>query len=223
MPHTAKEGVVRTHVIETGDFTWRGASALRRVHMLNERCLELLTQLAQTNAEHVSPNTVQCYRSLWGKLDPKARSRAAQVPFLLVDVYFHDALWWRWARDPRAVRRHRIPARNSFPRRIAGELMRETLMLAWSTVAFDRAAASILLGMAPEVSTIIAELGVHDVERIAARQSRYLQLRWDDFPAFWHRLLNAAVQGDEDALYACHLHGIQLLGSELLPLLEHRR
>jgi hypothetical protein len=214
---------LRTHVIERGGFTWRGSSALRSVHTLNERCLELLTHLARSNAEHVTPDTVQCYRALWGNLNPKARSQAAQVPFLLLDVYFQDALWWRWARNPHAVRRHRTPARNSFSRRIAAELIRETLMLAWSTVAFDRAAATILLGMAPDVSSIIAELGVHDVERIAARQSRYLQLRWDDFPAFWSRLLNAALQGDEDALHACHLHGIQLLGSELLPLLEHRR
>jgi hypothetical protein len=223
VPDAAKEGALRTHVTETANFTWRGSSALRRVHTLNERCLELLTHLARSNAEHVSPDTVQCYRALWGNLNPQARSQAAQVPCLLLDVYFKDARWWRWARDPHAVRRHRIPARNSFSRRIAGELMRETLMLAWSTVAFDRAAATILLGMAPDVSAIIAELGVHDVERIAARQSRYLQLRWDDFPAFWSRLLNAAVQGDEDALHACHLHGIQLLGSELLPLLERSR
>ena len=101
--------------------------------------------------------------------------------------------------------------------------MRETLMLAWNTVALDRVAPTILLGMAPNVSAIIAELDIHDIERIAAKQSRDLQLRWDDLPVFWSRLLNAAIHGDADTLHACHLHSIQLLGGALLPILERSR
>jgi hypothetical protein len=106
--------------------------------------------------------------------------------------------------------------------RIASELMRETLMLAWSTVAFERGAASILFGMTPAVGSIIAELGPQDVERIAARHSRHLQPRWEDFPGFWGKLLSAARDGDEDALHEIHLHGMQLIGSELLTLLDGR-
>jgi len=222
VPDVKSEGATRTQSVDMHNFTWKGASALGRVHALNERCLELLSQLARSDAKKISPEIVQRHRVLWCSLNPKARERAAQVPFLLVDAHFMDAPWWRWASD-RAVRRRKFPTRNPFSGRVAGELMRETLVLAWSTVALDRTAASILLGMAPDVSAMIAEWDVHDVERIAARQSRYLQLRWDDLPLFWSRLLNAAVEGDEDVLHACHLHGIQLLGGQLLPLLERTR
>lgn len=223
MPDAENEDTSQSPAIEMRDFVWRGLPALRRVHALNERCLELLSQLARRDAKQFSPEIVRRHRGLWRSVSPKARRRAAQTPFLLLDAHFQDALWWRWARDPHAVRRHRISPRHTFSGRVAGELMRETLVLAWSTVALDRAAATILLGMAPDVSAIIAQLDVHDVERIAARQSRYLQLRWEDLPAFWCRLLNAAVEGDEVTLHACHLHGIQLLGGALLPLLEHSR
>lgn len=220
MPKAANEGGSQTEAIDVRDFVWAGAAALRRVHALNERCLEWLSQLARSDAMPISPETVQRERGLWRSLNPKARKQAAQMPVLLVEAHFRDAQWWRWARAPHAVRRHRIPARNAFSGRVAGELMRETLMLAWNTVALDRTAAMILLGMAPNVSAIIAELDVHDVERIAAKQSRDLQLRWDGLAVFWSRLLNAAIQADEDTLHACHLHSIQLMGGELLPLLE---
>lgn len=95
-------------------------------------------------------------------------------------------------------------------------------MLAWSTVALDRGAATLLLGMTPAVGSTIAELDPQDVERIAARHSRHLRPRWEDLPAFWCKLLTAAKDGDEAAIRETHLHGIQLLGSELLPLLDGR-
>jgi hypothetical protein len=220
VPDAESEGASRTEFVEARDFAWGGAPALRRVHAVNERCLELLSQLARSDSQQANPDIIQRYRSLWRGLNATSRKQAAQTPFLLLDAHFQDAQWWRWARDPHAARRYRMPTRNSFSGRVAGELMRETLMLAWSTVAFDRAAASILLGMAPDVSDMIAEWGAHDIERIAARNSRHLRLRWEDFPAFWSGLLTATLKGDQDALHACHLHGIQLLGRELLPLLD---
>lgn len=202
------------------EFMWKGAQALSRVHALNERCLELLAQLARTERQRIDLAIVNQHRSLWRSLNATARRCAARTPFLLVDLHFQDAEWWRSATHSRPSRRRKMALQAAFTGRIAGELMRETLMLAWSTVAFDRGAASIMLGMTPAVSAIIAELGPQDVERIAARHSQHLQLRWEDFPAVWGKLLAAARDGDEEALHEIHLHGAQLIGSELLPLLD---
>lgn len=206
----------------TSEFTWKGAEALGRVHALNERCLELLTQLARADRPQISLAIVNQHRSLWRGLSATSRKRAACTPFLLVDLHFQDADWWRSAKDPRPSRRRKAVLHAAFTGKIAAELMRETLMLAWSTVAFDRGAASIMLGMTPAVSGIIAELGPQDVERIAGRHSAYLQPRWEDFPAFWGKLLAAAREGDEEALHEICLHGVQLIGSEMLPLLDGR-
>lgn len=207
---------------EPFEFAWRGAQALKRVHALNERCLELLTHLARADREQTTLAIVNQHRSLWRSLSATARKRAARTPFLLVDVHFQDAEWWRSVKDPRQNRRSKMVLQAALTGKIASELMRETLMLAWSTVAFERGAASILFGMTPTVGGIIAELGPQDVERIAARHSRYLQPRWADFPAFWGKLLSAARDGDEEALHEIHLHGMQLIGSELLPRLDGR-
>lgn len=201
------------------EFAWKAQLALARVYALNERCLEVLTDLARTERHQASLAIVKEHRTLWRSLGLTARFRAAHAPFLLLDVHFKDADWWRAARD-RSHRRTKLALCAAFRGKVAGELMRETLMLAWSTVAFDRGAASILLGMTPSVSSMIAALGPQDVERIAARQCSHLEPRWKDFPAFWGKLLVAARNDDEEALHEVHLHGVQLIGGELLPLLS---
>jgi hypothetical protein len=205
---------------DTSEFAWRGAQALRRVHALNERCLELLVNVARNDRQRTSLAIVNQDRDLWRSLNATARKRAARTPFLLVDVRFQDAEWWRLAKNPRPSSRSRLTLCEAFNGKTAGELMRETLMLAWSTVAFERGCASILFGMTPAVTGTIAELGPQDVERIAARHSRNLRPRWEDFPVFWGKLLAAARDGDEEALHEIHLHGTQLIGSELLPLMD---
>lgn len=207
-------------VPQPSESTWKGASALGRMHALNERCLEVLAQLARTDRERVSADIVNRHRNLWYGLDAAARKRAASTPFLLMDVHFQDADWWRWARNPRLSRRRETTSHATFAGKTAVELMRETVMLAWRTTGFDRGVASVLLGMTPAVSTIIDGLDPQDIERIAARHNRCLRLRWEDFPVFWHKLLTAARDGNRDALHEVHLHGMQLLGGEVIPLLS---
>lgn len=204
---------------EASRFVWRGAQALRPVHDLNERCLELLTHLARSKGQHTAPPIVSQYQALWQGLTGSARKRAAHMPFLLIDVYFQDANWWGTVQRSRP-HRQKSPHNAAFTGKVAGELMRETVMLAWNTVSLDRGAASILLGMTPAVSDIIAEFGPQDVERVAARYSQYLRPRWQDVPAFWVKLLTAARDADEDALHESRLHGVQLIGGELLPMLD---
>ncbi|MET0659375.1 MAG: hypothetical protein ABW110_14600 [Steroidobacteraceae bacterium] len=211
----------RANGLDVSEITWKGAQAFKQLHALNERCLERLIQLACSDREKIDLMVVQQHRNLWRNLSASARKRAADVPFLLVDMHFQDATWWRSAKDPRLKRQ---PVCDSaFLGPSAGELMRETLMLAWSLVARDRASATILLGMTPAVGEVVADLDARDVERISARHSRQLQPRWSDFPAFWGRLLAAAHSDNEDALHLIRLHGLQLLGRGLIPLLDSER
>lgn len=202
--------------------TWKGAHALKRVHSSNERCLELLVELARTEHTRLNLAIVSQHRNLWRSLTVAARKRAALTPYLLVDVHFQDVDWWRWAKATRSGGRHAVVSEPAFSGKVAAELMRETLMLAWSTVVLDRGTAGVFLGMTPGVTEIIAGLGPQDAERIATRHGRHLRPRWEDFPAFWGGLLSAAQNGDEDALHEVRLHGMQLIGSELLPRLDGR-
>lgn len=205
-------------MVESPVAPWNGAQTLLRVHALNERCLEILAHMARMDRERIGLDIVNLYRSQWRGLNATGRKCAARTPFLLVDIHLHDADWWRWARTPRLIRRRDTVRHAAFGEKTAGELMRETLMLAWSTVAFDRGAASVLLGMTSPVCTIIADLTPQDVDRITARYSRHLRPRWENLPTFWGSLLAAARNEDEEGLHYIHLRGTQLLGSELLPL-----
>lgn len=92
-------------MVESPVAPWNGAQTLLRVHALNERCLEILAQMARMDRERIGLDIVNLYRSQWRSLNTTGRKCAARTPFLLVDIHLHDADWWRWARTPRLIRR----------------------------------------------------------------------------------------------------------------------
>lgn len=201
-------------------FEWKGSQSLRRVHALHEHCLEVMSQLARSDHERTAIEAVNQLRGNWRALDIAARQRAAQCPVLLLDAKFQDEDWWRWAKDARPRYRRAVSSQPCFTPKQAETLMRETLMLAWSIAGSEPNTATLLLGMTPTVSTIIAEFGPQQVERIATLHSASIRPRWENVPGFWRKLLLAASAGDEDALHDVFLYSLQLLGSELIPILE---
>lgn len=194
---------------------WKGAHALRLVRELNERCIESLVQVAHSRQLTTGVEIVDEHRALWCKLDVAARRRAAAAALLLMDVQFLNADWWRWARG-RQTGRYRAQDSRRLPKKLANELMREALILAWSTAVNDPHTAGLLFGMSPAVAGIFGELVPHDIEQIAAKHKHQLRLRWEEHPTFWRELLSAAQRADDEALHEIHLYSLQLLGSELL-------
>jgi len=73
-----------------------------------------------------------------------------------------------------------------------------------------------LLGVHPSVTEIIGELSMTDIERIVERRFRYIQPRWEDRPAIWQRLIQAACSPDIRLARDFTLRGLQLLAGELL-------
>lgn len=153
------------------------------VRELNERCLELMVHLAKSDFTPV-PTAVSVNRNLWCGLDATARGRISEHPVLLLDVYFANSAWWRWAANPRCLERKGSVAAQ-LPLKIASELMRETTTLAWTIARMDERLCTILFGMTPPVAHLFASFGPLDVERIAARHVRHVRLRYDDHPSFW--------------------------------------
>ena len=194
---------------------WKGTHALKLVRALNERCIESLVQVAHSRQLTTGVEIVDLQRSLWRKLDLTARRRAAASACLLMDVQFLNVEWWQWARAHRTGRL-RTAGANRLPAKLANDLMRETLILAWSTASTDGHTAAFLFGMSPAVVRLFGELGPHDIEQIAARHKHQLRLRWEEHPTFWRSLLVAAHRADDEALHELHLYSLQLLGSELL-------
>lgn len=173
------------------------------VRALNERCLELMVRLAKSEGIPI-PAAVSSNRALWRGLDSSARQRAANHPVLLVDIAFADAAWWRWAAYNRVAER-KPSAPGFLPPRVASELMRETMTLAWIIAREDRGLATALCGMAPSVARIFCSFGPTDVDRLSTRYHRHVRLRFDEHPLYWRMYLrifcNVSVSSvpDEDA------------------------
>jgi hypothetical protein len=76
-----------------------------------------------------------------------------------------------------------------FPRPEALELAHMTFMLAWSLVRSNRNAACTMLGLSPACASVIADLRLQDLQRIAVNHSAWIRPRWESRPDIWRRLL----------------------------------
>jgi hypothetical protein len=73
-----------------------------------------------------------------------------------------------------------------------------------------------LLGMSPEVASIIANLPVTEIFPVAEMRARYVRPRWEDRPGVWRRLIEAAQSGEMRKIRAFALYSLQLMTGELL-------
>jgi len=65
--------------------------------------------------------------------------------------------------------------RGSFPRAGAVQLVRATLLLAWSFLRAEAANARVLFGMTQEVAAVFARLTLEQIDGIASKHSRHVR------------------------------------------------
>lgn len=169
------------HLLKVGQS--RDAVDLGLVRALNRRCVELMAQLARSDGAPAPP-AIAKNLALWRGLDRSARERAANQPVLLLDINFADATWWRRACERRSIER-KPGAQGYLSPRVAAELMRETITLAWVIARADHGLACMICGMAPPVARILSSFGPADIERLSGQHHRHLRLRFDDLPSYW--------------------------------------
>jgi hypothetical protein len=194
---------------------WKGINSLDLVRQLNERCIELLCDLAVADARHTDFPILTGNREIWAGLEPEARNRAARMPFIVVDAKFSDDEWWRHAAQSRARAVGAEAPSNGLPHEASEQLMHEVTMFAWQTARWDRTVAQLSLGMTPSVAEIIAALTPQQVREIAAREEQVVEFRWANNAVFWRDLLVAATEGSDERLAELHLHAKLLLCGEL--------
>jgi len=116
------------------------------VYQLNERSFQLLIDAATQ------------HRELWSALDAAAIQRAARFPFVILDVNFTDAGWWRAvSQNPERSFDEQSDA-SLWPAEVAEKLLGELLVFAWHTAKWDRRVARLSLGMLPGVVGVISAL-----------------------------------------------------------------
>lgn len=193
---------------------WPRLRALSDVCQLNEHLLEVLAAAARSElpggTELIAGNS-----ALLASMDPGARRYAARIPIVLIDLNFSDEDWWRsavHASDDLKNESIGLPV----PLRWQPEATREVLMLAWSTVREDRAAASLMFGMSASVANLVAALVPRQMDYIGSHFCSEIQPRWGRAHGFWRRLLSAAIARNDASLAEVHLHALQLLGAEMM-------
>lgn len=195
---------------------WKGIQSLDLVHQFNERCFELLCEVAAADARPTSLPIVTENRELWLLLDLETRRKAARMPLVIMDAHFKEEAWWRRVA---AVQPHEAETEgpsNGLPHGASEHLMHETTMFAWQTARWDRTVAQMSLGMSLSVAEVVAALTPQQIRALATRESQGIQVRWADDPRLWRDLLLAAKAGDEEKLAELHLHAKLSLCSELL-------
>jgi hypothetical protein len=80
---------------------WKGRESLELVHQLNQRCLKLLSDAASDSV--CEWPAIAQHHELWCALDANTIRRAARFPFLILDLHFTDAQWWRPDAKPPAT------------------------------------------------------------------------------------------------------------------------
>lgn len=196
---------------------WKGAQSLELVHQLNERCIELLCDVAAAQPGGLSLACVADNRELWLQLDPRARRRGARLPFVIVDAHFMDEEWWRCISGSQLRVADRITeTSNGLPRQASENLMHETIMFAWQSTRWDKTVAMLSFGMLRSVAETIASLTPQRVREIATCESSAVQVRWGGDSNFWRHLLLAAQADDLERLTELHMHAKLLLCNQLI-------
>ena len=193
---------------------WPGGSCLELVHEFNERFVVETAEVVRESDASTLPEVVRIHRDLWVALDAPACQRASQCPFLLADVHFRDEAWWQRAQRDASWQSGPAASARLFPRKLAVELMRDALIVAWYTARQDPRLAAALFAMSEEVARVIAKLRLRDLRLVPLHHHQQLRPRWDHLSSFWGRLLSAASRDDIEALHDLQLHAHQLANAD---------
>jgi hypothetical protein len=186
---------------------WTGAPSIELAHRLNAQCVELACELA-VSPHQTLPAFILHNRDLWRLLESEARKSVAAFPFVIIDLRFQDAAWWREVGRALSI--------NSALSTPFSDLALETLLFARQAAREDINVAKAMFAMTSPVANVIASLSLQQVRAIALNSSQQLRVRWDNDPDFWGELLVACRAGDEQAMAALRRQGKLLFCGELV-------
>lgn len=170
--------------------SWLRPEALEPVARINEQALALLRQTAANPAYSrlalVPPTGL---RERFITLSADDQARLAREPFLLVDLHFADAQWWREALQHSDVQRKtRLKAARGL-RTAMLSLSNAAVTVAWYYARAEAHSAPVVLGLTSAVARELRTASPIEVQRTAQLHAQELSLRWADQPSLWQRLL----------------------------------
>lgn len=197
---------------------WKGIQSLDLVYQFNERCIQLLREVAAADAHLTTLPMISENRDLWARMAPELLRAASRMPFVVSDAQFMNATWWSRVTGGQSGDDGPNELLNGLPLETSEHLMHETTMFAWQTARWDRTVAQMSLAMSPSVVAIVAGLTPQQIRAISTREKRAVRIRWAADAQFWRDLLMAAEARNNERMAALHLHAKLLLCGELAQL-----
>jgi hypothetical protein len=205
------EGIAPEGPVVSGG--WLQPGTLATVLELNELGLALLAEQGLARGSAACPLLRQV-AELWRMLEPKARQRAADCPYLLLDAGFADPPRWRVCAQGQVGDSAPLPYAAFFTVPAAAEVARLVFTYAWHLARCEPPAARLLLGMSAASATLISSYTLRQIQRLADRRLDWLRPRWPARVEVWRELLIAAASGEGPALERARLRGLTLLAAE---------
>ncbi|MGO9512529.1 MAG: hypothetical protein ACLP2F_02660 [Steroidobacteraceae bacterium] len=181
---------------------------------LNHRFLDLI-------GAHVGdwrfPGGLKLPGEVSGRVAPLSaaqRALAANCPYALFDLRFHDDEHWR-ARLSRAGQ-WRI-ADEPTVENDAANFVQLALFYAWHVASTTKLVAQLLLGMNEHTAAAFRGVTLDCLPALAASEAVNLTARWCTSNAYWSALVYAASRTDAARLRRVQLFGLQLAAAASLP------
>ncbi|HJS92175.1 MAG TPA: hypothetical protein VJ738_19570 [Steroidobacteraceae bacterium] len=188
------------------------------IHEVNERCLEVLAQVARSDVHSVMLRPT--LRELLRESSPEDRMRAAARAYLLVDFEFRNLPWWEAVRRSPEKPFPGSAGRPCFPKRSAVALAHMLLIAAREAIRVDVDIANLTLGVDPRVAGLLSGLPITAIDRIPGAHFRHIEVRWLDRLALWRSLLRSGANPTSSKARQFEAHCLQLLAGDLLPNME---
>ncbi len=209
--HRDLEGGAADGAVVSGG--WLRPGTLDTVLELNECSLALLAEQGLARGRTACPLLRQV-AELWCMLEPKARHRAANCPYLLLDAGFADPARWRVCPQGQVGDNAPLAYAAFFTVPAAAEVARLIFTYAWHLARAEPPAARLLLGMPAASATLIGGYSLRQIQVLAERRLDWLHPRWPARVEVWRDLLLAAAAGEGPALERARLRGLTLLAAE---------
>jgi hypothetical protein len=144
-------------------------------------------------------------------------SAAANCPYALFDLRFHDDGYWR----------ARLRAAGGVAESVAAdagtvEFARLALFFAWHVASTARLAAQLLFGMHEDTAAAFREATIDRLPSLAETEAGHLTARWNDCTAYWSALTEAASRQNPASLRRIQLYGLQLAAAARLCSADQR-
>jgi hypothetical protein len=149
------------------------------------------------------------------QLSAAQRAAAADCPYALFDLRFHDAEHWRLRLSERAL--WHVADTPPIDEDLA-QFVRLVLFYAWYLASTARASALLVLGMPECTAVAFARSTVSRLTDLGVSEAGLLSARWSHCDGYWRALAAAASRPDPAQLKRVQLYGIQLAAAAQLPL-----